>query len=83
MFTKATLVLTSVNQDHYLCSQHFPLFVCPALKVNTIFHIPAEPIEIVTEQGETVHVAPPCSWSGLAPVQVRLMSYELREGQVG
>ncbi|XP_031568873.1 hormone-sensitive lipase-like [Actinia tenebrosa] len=61
--------------------QHFPLFVCPALKVNNLFHIPAEPFEITSESGSVVSIAPPCSWSGLAPVQVRLMSFEWREGQ--
>jgi len=53
------------------------------MKVNRVFHIPPDPFELVTLKGESVSIAPPCSWSGLAPVQVRLLSYEWRDGQVG
>ena len=48
-----------------------------------MFHIPPDPFELVRLNGESVSIAPPCSWSGLAPVQVRLLSYEWRDGQVG
>jgi len=51
------------------------------MKVNRVFHIPPDPFELVTLKGESVSIAPPCSWSGLAPVQVRLLSYEWRDGQ--
>ena len=53
------------------------------MKVNRVFHIPPDPFELLTLNGESVSIAPPCSWSGLAPVQVRLLSYEWRDGQVG
>ena len=59
-----------------------PLLVCSAMKVNRVFFIPPEPFELQMLTGESVSIAPPCSWSGLAPVQVRLLSYEWREGQV-
>ncbi|EDO39376.1 predicted protein, partial [Nematostella vectensis] len=62
--------------------QHFPLLVCPALKVNRVFHIPSQPFELASPDGELISIVPPCSWSGLAPTQVRLMSYEWRDGQV-
>ena len=53
------------------------------MKVNRVFSIPPVPFELRTVGGgEPVCIAPPCSWSGLAPVQVRLLSYEWREGQV-
>lgn len=61
--------------------QHVPLLVCSAMKVNRVFHIPPEPFELQRDSGESVSIAPPCSWSGLAPVQVRLLSSEWREGQ--
>lgn len=61
--------------------QHVPLLVCSAMKVNRVFFIPPEPFELQMLTGESVSIAPPCSWSGLAPVQVRLLSYEWREGQ--
>ncbi|XP_032236077.2 hormone-sensitive lipase [Nematostella vectensis] len=61
--------------------QHFPLLVCPALKVNRVFHIPSQPFELASPDGELISIVPPCSWSGLAPTQVRLMSYEWRDGQ--
>ena len=48
-----------------------------------MFHIPPDPFELFTLNGESVSIAPPSSWSGLAPVQVRLLSYEWRDGQVG
>ena len=63
-------------------TQHIPLLMCSALKVNRVFHIPPEPFDLMAENGELVSISPPCSWSGLAPVQVRLLSYEWREGQV-
>ena len=53
------------------------------MKVNSVFHIPPDPFELLTLTGESVSIAPPSSWSGLAPVQVRLLSYEWRDGQVG
>ena len=52
------------------------------MKVNRVFFIPPEPFELKQASGETVTIAPPCSWSGLAPVQVRLLSSEWRKGQV-
>ena len=52
------------------------------VKVNRVFFIPPEPFELKQANGETVTIAPPCSWSGLAPVQVRLLSSEWRKGQV-
>lgn len=61
--------------------QHVPLLVCSAMKVNRVFYIPPESFELQLSNGKSVSIAPPCSWSGLAPVQVRLLSYEWREGQ--
>ena len=62
--------------------QHVPLLVGSAMKVNRVFFIAPEPFELQRANGEAVSIAPPCSWSGLAPVQVRLLSSEWREGQV-
>ena len=62
--------------------QHVPLFIGSALKVNRVFFIPPESFEVKRLNGETVSIVPPCSWSSLAPVQVRLLSYAWRKGQV-
>lgn len=62
--------------------QHFPLIVSSALRVNELFEIPPEPIEITTESGDYVTIPAPSSWIGEAPVNVHLLSYLLREGQV-
>ncbi|XP_044164248.1 LOW QUALITY PROTEIN: hormone-sensitive lipase-like [Acropora millepora] len=61
--------------------QHVPLFIGSALKVNRVFFIPPESFEVKRLNGETVSIVPPCSWSRLAPVQVRLLSYTWRKGQ--
>lgn len=61
--------------------QHVPLFIGSALKVNRVFFIPPESFEVKRLNGETVSIVPPCSWSCLAPVQVRLLSYAWRKGQ--
>ena len=66
----------------YVAFQHVPLLVGSAMKVNRVFFIAPEPFELQRANGEAVSIAPPCSWSGLAPVQVRLLSSEWREGQV-
>lgn len=52
------------------------------MKVNRVFFIHPEPFQLQRADGEAVTIAPPCSWSGVAPVQVRLLSYQWREGQV-
>ena len=51
--------------------------------MNDFFEIPPVPIEINAEGGDVVTVQPPSSWVGLEPVNVHLLSYHLREGQVG
>ena len=52
------------------------------MKINEIFEIPPVPIEIADENGENITIQPPSSWIGFAPVNVHLLSYLLREGQV-
>lgn len=50
--------------------------------MNDFFEIPPVPIAINTEGGDVVTIQPPGSWVGLKPVNVHLLSYQLRDGQV-
>lgn len=61
--------------------QHVPLLIGSGLRVNRVFLIPPERFEVKSTSGEAVKIEAPCSWSGPAPVQVRLLSYEWRKGQ--
>ena len=47
-----------------------------------MFEIPPEPLEVISNSGETITFHPPTSWVGLAPVNAHLLSYMLRDGQV-
>ena len=51
--------------------------------MNDFFEIPPVPVEINTKGGDMVTIQPPSSWIGFAPVNVHLLSYHLRDGQVG
>lgn len=54
------------------------------VKVNRALSVPPVPFDLplVADPTHTVTVSPPAAHIGLGPVQMRLISYELREGQV-
>ena len=63
--------------------QQLPLFVCPSVEVDKVIVIPPETFEMLKGDGSGyVKVTPPCAHSGPGPVNTRLISYLLREGQV-
>ncbi|XP_077069075.1 hormone-sensitive lipase isoform X3 [Siphateles boraxobius] len=53
------------------------------VKVNRALSVPPVPFDLplVADPTHTVTVSPPAAHTGLGPVQMRLISYELREGQ--
>ena len=63
--------------------QTLPLFVCPPVQIDKVITLPPEPIEMpLCNVEETISIHPPNAHSGPGPVNCRLISYELREGQV-
>ena len=54
------------------------------VKVNRALSVPAVPFDLPLAANHTacVTIAPPSAHIGTAPVQMRLISYDLREGQV-
>lgn len=54
------------------------------VKVNRALSVSPEPFDLPLAADPTrmVMVSPPASHIGLGPVQMRLISHELREGQV-
>ena len=57
--------------------------VCPAVQVDEVFHLGPDAFDMPSADGhDEVTITPPCAHTGPAPVQVRLISYKLREGQV-
>lgn len=54
------------------------------VKVNRAFSVPPVPFDLplAANHRTSVTIAPPSAHIGAAPVQMRLISYELREGQV-
>lgn len=54
------------------------------VKVNRALSVPPMPFDLplVADPTHTVTVSPPAAHIGRGPVQMRLISYELREGQV-
>ncbi|XP_033979822.1 hormone-sensitive lipase isoform X1 [Trematomus bernacchii] len=53
------------------------------VKVNRALSVPPVPFDLplAANQGASVTIAPPSAHIGSAPVQMRLISYDLREGQ--
>ncbi|KAJ0000025.1 hypothetical protein NQD34_011867 [Periophthalmus magnuspinnatus] len=53
------------------------------VKVNRALSVPAIPFDLplAANHGASVTIAPPSAHIGCAPVQMRLISYDLREGQ--
>jgi len=63
--------------------QQLPLIVCPPVQVDQVIVIPPVALELpLVDSTDTVRIAPPCVHSGPDSVNARLISYELREGQV-
>lgn len=57
--------------------------MCPAVAIDEIIQLKAKSFEVALVQSEkTVVITPPCAHTGPGPVNVRLISYQLREGQV-
>lgn len=54
----------------------------PNVQVDEVFHLGPDAFEMLSVNGEEITITPPCAHTGPAPVQVRLLSYQLREGQV-
>lgn len=54
------------------------------VKVNRALSVPPVPLDLplVGNHRASVTIAPPSAHIGTAPVQMRLISYDLREGQV-
>ena len=66
-----------------VCVQQLPSMVCPAVQVDEVFHLGPDSFDMPSADGsEDITITPPCAHTGPAPVQVRLLSYQLREGQV-
>lgn len=57
--------------------------VGPSVQVDEVFHLGPDAFDMPSANGgEDVTITPPCAHTGPAPVQVRLLSYRLRDGQV-
>ena len=84
-FTGNVVLLTFLVSLCYIYfAKTLPLFVCPPVQIDKVITLPPEPIEIpLADSEETVSINPPIAHSGPGPVNCRLISYELREGQVG
>lgn len=64
-------------------SQKVPSLLCPSVGVNHLFSLAPDAFEMTQNEGcETVTVTAPCANTGPAPVCVRLLSRDLRQGQV-
>ncbi|CAH1797098.1 unnamed protein product [Owenia fusiformis] len=76
-FCKAFWGITDTDVLHQL-----PMLACPAVEVDHMIKIPAEPLDVSRRKGrEKLTVLPPSAHNGPGPVHVRLISYELRKGQ--
>ena len=62
--------------------QNLPLFICPPVHLDKVLLLPAEEFELELETGGATTITVPKVHTGPAPVHTRLISYELREGQV-
>lgn len=77
------LHVLTLEQVVGFCVQQLPSMVCPAVQVDEVFHLGPDAFDMPSADGsEEVTITPPCAHTGPAPVQVRLISYLLREGQV-
>ena len=57
--------------------------MCPSIRVNHVFHLNPDPFEMMRSDGtETVIITAPCANTGPAPISVRLLSRQVRKGQV-
>ena len=64
--------------------QHLRSFTFPHVEVSDVISLDPVNFELQsTCSDEAVVITPPCAHTGPAPVQVRLISHALREGQVG
>ncbi|KAL8612264.1 hypothetical protein ACOMHN_038176 [Nucella lapillus] len=76
-FCKAFWSITEAEIMH-----HLPSMVCPSVQVDEVFHLGPDAFSMPSADGsEEITIAPPCAHTGPAPVQVRLISFQLREGQ--
>lgn len=50
--------------------------------INKLIQIQPHTFELDGEEGEPVTIVPPCAHTGPASVQIRLLSFVEREGQV-
>ena len=63
--------------------QSLPLIVCPPVAIDKVIVIDPEPFDIpLADDSDVIHISPPCAHSGPGPVYTRLLSFEMREGQV-
>ncbi|KAK7105785.1 hypothetical protein V1264_017119 [Littorina saxatilis] len=76
-FCKAFWSITESEIMHQL-----PTMVCPSVQVDEVFHLGPDAFDMPSADGsEEITITPPCAHTGPAPVQVRLISYHVREGQ--
>ncbi|ESO99938.1 hypothetical protein LOTGIDRAFT_113239 [Lottia gigantea] len=63
--------------------QQLPSWVCPYVEVDEVLQLGPDSFEMMLEDGtDTVMITPPCAHTGPSSVKVRLISYNLRDGQV-
>ncbi|KAK6173809.1 hypothetical protein SNE40_017204 [Patella caerulea] len=76
-FCKAFWSITESDIMHQL-----PALVYPSVEVDEVLQLGPDSFEVKLEDGsDTVFITPPCAHTGPGPVQVRLISYHLRDGQ--
>ena len=59
------------------------MVVCPPMAIDRVIVLQPDIFEIQKyKSDERVKITPPCAHCGPAPVNTRLLSYSLRQGQV-
>ena len=65
------------------CRKNLPKIVCPRVQLDHAMLVPAEEFSVASaDDDRSVIIEPPSAHTGPGPVACRLISYELREGQV-
>lgn len=67
----------------FILPQSLPLFVCPPVHMDKVIILPPIEFELPLVDGSGLaKVTVPCAHTGPGPVNTRLISYQLRHGQV-
>jgi len=57
--------------------------VCPPVAIDKVIVLEPEAFDIpLADNSDVIHINPPCAHSGPGSVYTRLLSFEMREGQV-